>query len=814
MKIHFFLLIALSFLTLAAVSVPAAERGPKGNVKIGIFPFMPFNFIDSAGNTEGLNPDLLREIIKDERWRIEFVPGSWAEGLQRLHNEEIDLMMSVAYSPERAEIMDYSYESVAELWGQVFLRPENNPKNINDLDGKRVGIMQKDISGSNFIETARKFGVECEIVEFASHSEVFQAVQQKSVVAGVAPQHFGLRHAKEYDLVGSTILFSPFSIYFASKKGTQHELLSHIDAHLANWKKDKNSYYYQRLNYWLGNTSSRVQIPSWVLYIGLTVFVLMLFSTAFILLLKRTVRFKTQELAQSEKKLLEAHEIASMGRWELDVPTNRLTWSDGIYTLFEINRTTSTASYEAFFKYIHPDDRTLVAQAYLESLENRTTFNIEHRILLRSGRIKWVSEIGRTEYNDEGDPVRSVGTVQDITGRKKVEEENKYLQRQLLQAQKMEAIGTLAGGIAHDFNNILAAILGYAELVKEDVPPGSVVEHEIDQVIQAGNRARDLVKQILDFSRQAETEKVPLQPGIIIKETLKLLRSSMPTTIVVEQNIDMDSGLILADQIQIHQLLMNVCTNAFQAMEEKGGKLIVSLTRKDFTAEDLADIIDIRPGTFVQISIKDNGPGIPPAVQEKIFNPYFTTKEIGKGSGMGLAIVHGIVKSNGGFLTFSSRVGEGTVFHINLPVVEKTLPKTSPIGLIPLGNERILFVDDETLLAEMGKAMLERVGYAVTSLTSSIDAFNTFKSAPDAFDLVITDQTMPEMTGVDMAQKMLEIRPGLPIILCTGYSNLISENQAKSLGIKGFALKPLTRKDITTLIRKILDQEKPAGTSV
>jgi CheY-like chemotaxis protein len=241
-------------------------------------------------------------------------------------------------------------------------------------------------------------------------------------------------------------------------------------------------------------------------------------------------------------------------------------------------------------------------------------------------------------------------------------------------------------------------------------------------------------------------------------------------------------------------------------MEEAGGTLTVSLSQQILSREDLINTAEVLPGVFVQISARDDGPGIPPAILEKIFHPYFTTKETGKGSGMGLAIVHGIVKSYGGFITCNSQVDEGTVFNINLPVVEaETLAETIPVDLISFGNERILLIDDENMLAEMGKTMLERMGYSVTSQTSSIEALAAFKNQPEAFDLVITDQTMPEMTGIELAREMLETRPGMPIILCTGYSRLISEEKAKEAGIKGFALKPLTKKNLATLIREVLD---------
>ncbi len=390
--------------------------------------------------------------------------------------------------------------------------------------------------------------------------------------------------------------------------------------------------------------------------------------------------------------------------------------------------------------------------------------------------------------------------------RMRAEKEKIKLVNHLQQAQKMEAIGTLAGGIAHDFNNILAAILGYAEMARDDSPPESTAAEGLDKVLEGGNRAKDLVQQILAFSRQDEIERIPLQPANVVEKVVKMLRPSLPTTIEINQDITSVTGLILADPTQIHQILMNLCTNAFHAMEETGGKLGISLKEVSLSTEDLVHEPTIEPGTFIQLSISDSGPGIAPDIKKKIFDPYFTTKDTGKGTGMGLAIVHGIVKSYGGFISLYSEPGEGTAFHVLLPVIEEELPpEIEDVEPIPLGRDRILFIDDEEMLTEMGKSMLERLGYHVTVRNNSIEALETFKIQPDLFDLVITDQTMPGMTGADIARRMIQIRHDIPIILCTGYSTVISEEKAKSMGIKEFALKPLSKKDIAVLIRKVLD---------
>jgi signal transduction histidine kinase/ActR/RegA family two-component response regulator len=426
-----------------------------------------------------------------------------------------------------------------------------------------------------------------------------------------------------------------------------------------------------------------------------------------------------------------------------------------------------------------------------------------------NGAERWLMSRGRPLKDIHGRVVRYLGIVMDITERKRAEEENKALQTQLLHAQKMEAIGTLAGGIAHDFNNILTAVIGYGEMAREASPSGSSIARDLDKVLEAGERAKQLVNQILAFSRQASTERIALEPVHLVKEALKLLRPALPSTIIIKQHLDPPASAILADPTQIHQIVMNLCTNAFHAMEQTGGTLEISLKDCDLSQEDLPLHSEVQPGTFVVLSIGDTGSGIAPGIRDKIFEPYFTTKEIGKGTGMGLSIVHGIATTMGGFVTCESELGKGTVFHVFFPALEREVtPAIQPVEPVMSGTERILFIDDEKMLAEMGRIMLERLGYRVTVCTSSTEALTLFQNQPDLFDAVITDQTMPGITGIDLARGLLQIRPDLPIILITGYSNLVNEEQAKAAGIKGFLMKPLAKKDMAQLLRTVL--EKPA----
>jgi PAS domain S-box-containing protein len=399
-----------------------------------------------------------------------------------------------------------------------------------------------------------------------------------------------------------------------------------------------------------------------------------------------------------------------------------------------------------------------------------------------------------------------VAAIRDITERKQTEEEKKKIEAQLQQAQKMEAIGTLAGGIAHDFNNILSLIMGYTELSMMNLPKDSLVRDNMNKLIKAGERARDLVKQILTFSRQSEYEQKPLQIHLIVKEALKLLRPSLPTTIEIRQNIA-STGMVMADPTQMHQVIMNLSTNAYHAMQEKGGVLEVSLADVELDSDFTARHLDTHIGPYIRFTVSDTGYGIEKKDIDRIFEPYYTTKEKTGGTGMGLAVVHGIVKSYSGAITVYSEPSKGTTFNVFLPKIEETKveTETEEMGPIPTGNERILLVDDEPAIVDIGKGMLENLGYTVETRTSPIEALEAFKAQPDKFDLVITDMTMPKMTGDELAKELMKIRPDIPIIVCTGFSERINEEKAKAMGIRRLVMKPIVQRELAEAVREALD---------
>ena len=521
-----------------------------------------------------------------------------------------------------------------------------------------------------------------------------------------------------------------------------------------------------------------------------------------------------RELALSESRLKHAQATAHVGSWELDPVAGTLWLSQEALRIYGLKSEDGFISSSLGRSMVHPDDILRREEAIGASLKENLPYDQEFRIIKADdGQVRYIHSIAVVRPDSEGQSYIIRGSLQDITEQKTAQMEKARLEASLRQSQKMEALGTLASGIAHDFNNILSASMGYTELAIMNPRTDPSVKEHLVKVLQAGNRAKELVAQILAFSRRTSQELAPIRVSPLLKEALHLLRSSLPASVDIQQEISSPEAMVMGDATQLHQVIMNLCVNAAGAMSETGGILKVTLSQAALGWRDQDPRTDLEPGPYLLLQVSDTGTGIDSAIIDHIFEPYFTTKKAGEGTGLGLAVVHGIVKDHQGAIRVQSRLGQGSTFSVYLPLVinQGAAQAVAKGDDIPTGSERILFVDDEQALNEVAGGLLGILGYRVEAFTSSRKALEVLRRDPGAFDLVITDMNMPGLDGRDLSREILAVRPDMPIIVCTGFSQRISEQEIGRLGIRKLLMKPLTKRELGLAVREVLDREPPAA---
>ena len=799
--ISFFVFLGLS---LGLLYPYAHARKP---LTVGVIQNSPIVYVDHEGTPRGLFVDILGEIARQENWHIQYIHYPWAECVERLKAGEIDLMTSIAFTPERSRHMDFARENLIAIWGQVYVKPDSGIMNIQDLHKKTVAVLKNGVNGLNFRKLIRNFGLECRIVEKADYNQVIEAVMADQAHAGVTNNVTGYILEQSYDIHRSPIMFEPLKLGFATPKGKHQNVRDRLDAILANWKQDESSFYYQTMDRHYG-AALTTAVPWWyskVISVGI---VLLGMALIVVVLLRLQVGKKAGQLRISEEKYRLIFENSPLAVIHIDHQGKVTACNQNLAQIMGTPRS-SLMGFDLLSNLEDPQMQAAIQQALKGEIGR-----YQGIYLSVSGQIKTpLNGYFGPFFTDEGKLAGAVGLFEDITDVHQVEQERRQLEGQLRQAQKMEAVGCLAGGIAHDFNNILSAIIGYTEMVIQDLPPRSPQIKDLEKVYQAGERARELVKQILAFSRQSEEARQAVRVQSIIKEALKLLRPSIPTTIDIQMQVDGECGPVFADPTQIHQIVINLCTNAYQAMGSSGGILRVVL--EQVTDLPGAKTEDRAGNPLLKLSISDTGTGIPGRDLEKVFDPYFTTKPKGKGTGLGLSIVHSITRSLQGDIQVRSVPGQGTTFQVFLPVMDTRCEILGRLDTAPAptGREHILMVDDDENVLRLHKTMLKRLGYRVTAFLESPAALTTFRRIPHAFDLVITDMTMPGLTGAELARRLMALRPDIPVIICTGYSELIDAEKAKKMGVKAYVMKPVIQGELARSVRRVLDsRESPAPT--
>ncbi len=798
-----FILIAVVILVCTSSAFGATK------IKVGVHESKPLSFTTEDNTIAGIYPEVIQEVARLAKWDIEWVNVSWLDGLKMAQSGQIDLLGPIAYSKERLQKFRFNNEAVIVDWGQVYLPKNSKVQSILDLDGKKVAFQKGHIMYKTLEEMMKRFDITCLKVPASDQKKVFEMVEKGEADAGVVNRLFGLLNEKNYDIQTSPIIYAPLELRFAAPKTGDRQILQQLDVMLKRIKQDKDSAYPHILDkYLLGKPDAgwHATIKQVLIIIGIGLAVVMV-MVVWTISLKFQVRARTKELAASTEELKNTNRLLNA---VMENTTDAIFIKDltGKYIL--ANSSTCKALGKPHEQVIGKTDAQLFPSESADIINDvdtkvlRTAKAIlaEEKLDTAYGETYWLAN--KSPYLDETHEVIGlIGISRNITDLKQVQLDKDKLQDQLRQTHKMEAIGTLAGGIAHDFNNIMGIIIGNIELALDFISPGHPSHNNIMEIKTASLRARDVVRQLLSFSRKTKKEKKPVHVHSIVDESIKLLRASIPTTIDIRLHLSDNTKTIEADSTQIHQVIINLCTNAAQAMEATGGVLSIRLSNV-FRAFDQKDLDTQKE--YVQLTISDTGIGIDPEIKDRVFDPYFTTKEIGQGTGIGLSVVRGIVDNHDGYISIYSEPEKGTTVKVLFPTIEPTgITEDQTAPDLRRGSETILLVDDEDSLVKLGKQMLEKQGYEVIGYTDPEQALNAFMLNPQTFDLLISDMTMPKMTGEQLAESVLNIRPDIPIIISTGFSDRIKNRNPHKAGVKGFLEKPFDSRLISEAAREALD---------
>ncbi len=794
LRISFFL--ALLFCVYATAGGLYAQEQQR-LVRIGTFPLHPLNFFNDDQLADGLYPNIINEVAKQHGWQLEFIAGDWATCLKRLQSGEIDIMTTIAYSPERAKSMDYSSEAVCDIWGQAFIRPGSKISGIRDLNDSMVGIMHRDINGANFISLAKRLGLNCTFKEFPTHADIFTAIAKKEIEAGIAPQHFGLRHAEKYGLVPSTIQFAPFSVFFATKKGMNTDLLTNLDSALKFWKQDANSFYYQRLNFWMGGENiEKTILPVWLLAFAGFIIIVAVFLFFTNRVLNNRVRIRTALLQEQERAYRDLVESANCVILRLD-PHGKIKYINR-YGLHLFGYTKK----EILGKHIigtilakeEKDGRDLVSMVD-DAFNHPNDYIInENENITKDGKLLYMQWSNRASLDEAGNVTEMLSIGIDITTRRKLEHD-------LLQARKMEAVGTLAGGVAHDFNNMLGGIIGASDILRLNAKPDQI--EYLDMINNAGEQAASLIKQMLAFARKGDLSLKPTRITPVINDAIALLKRSIDKKIEIITNYEDDTASIMANAAQIENIIINLGVNASHAMQN-GGKISISTKSIQLTEEKIINAFELTAGDYILLEVNDDGIGIAPEDLDKIFEPFYTTKGHNQGTGLGLAAVYGIVKGHQGAIEVSSVIDKGSTFTIYLPASEQASDTLQKNNTQQQGSGCILIIDDEGILRDMAATLLQELGYQTFSAKDGKDGLDVYQKHKQKIDAVLLDMIMPEMDGRETFFALRAIHSTLPIVIATGYMDDSVLAQLNENGLNGSLAKPYRAQDLKDIFSKIL----------
>lgn len=784
-------------------------------VRVGISRNPLIAFKDDDGQVKGLSVDVLNYIAGQEGWQLQYLQSSFAESLKKLQREETDLHAAIAYSKARAKKYDYTKETLFHNWTQVYVPTGANVRSILDLNGKRVALVRKGIHSSEFRKLIIGLGIDCKLIEADDNRAAFALMNNGQADAVVASRTWGALHLKHYNTEKTPIIFNPIEIRYAVLKGKNQDLLSAIDKHLALLKADKGSIYYHSTAEMFG-AEETPHFPLWMKLIMPALLAVLLLSFLVIILFRRQVRQRTTQLSEelSERKLAEEALRKSEEKYHhlFDNANDAILIIKPVtQQIINVNQMAVEQlgySRDEFLElqipgispYADPDENAELIKRIMSG--EKVLFERDHK---RKDGTTIPVEIKAQLVDYEGEKV-IMALSRDITERKEAEREKEKLLEQLLQSQKMEAIGNLTGGVAHDFNNILSAIVAYGSLMKMDIHEGKTSEEHIDGILSAAERAAQLTKSLLAFSRKQVVKPKNICLNTALDELKHLLFRLVEEDIKLNFVTSPYKPVILIDEGQFHQMLINLTINAKDAMPKGGVLTIESDVATVGEQEAMAKGLD-NAGLYAMVRVSDTGVGMDKNIADKVFEPFFTTKEVGKGTGLGLSTVYGIVKQNSGSIEVSSEPGRGSVFTIYLPVTDFEEVDKGPAKVheIPGGNETILLAEDEQQVRASTADILSKYGYTVIEAVDGHDAVLKYTEHAGGIELLILDVVMPVQSGKNAFEKIQAMDPDVKVIFTSGYTkDIIDQRGVVDKGL-AFIEKPANPIELLETIRKVLD---------
>lgn len=828
-------LFILLFIPFAVPKQVQAKSTDSLDIKVGFYENSPkiykINDNNHTGSEQytGFFPELINYIAEQEGWSLTYIEGTWSECLDRLYKGEIDVLPDVGFSAQRAALYNFSREPVLTDWAYIYTLDNSTIQTFEELRGKKIAVMKDDIDyigPSGFLNISTIFQLDCTIMEFPDLFSVFESIANGTVDAGVANGLFGNRNAYKYHLQRTILSFNKIDFKFAfPKNGSLTDIIAPIiDEWVINLKNDENSVYYTLYDEFIASVQESdglFSLPIWGIYIffGLTAATILFFTIS--LTFRYQVKKKTYQLHTANKMIKGISDNLVNGFIYQVVLTNDKFPPKYTYISADIEKMLGIKPEivlnDPFIQYklMHPDDlprfMELEKKAYQDFVENKDSgkkiaFFAETRFIIPDGTIRWLQITSTPQYGDK-DQIIWNGVALDITDRKKAEQEEKKLQEQLHQSQKLDALGQLAGGIAHDFNNVLASIIGLVELIKIEDDKEKQEEY-LNTILSVAKKTGELTKNLLTFARKEVMLKKPVNIITILSETIKLLRHTIDKSVSISVNNDAENIYILGDENNLQNLFINLGINASQAMPNGG---ILDFEIKNVFLDEKfcqSSPYKISPGEYIKISVIDTGFGIPPEILDKIFDPFFTTKPKSEGTGLGLTLVHSIIKSHNGALKVYSQIDKGSVFEVYLPISANiSLPfvqekESDEVEIRPSTQLTILLIDDEEPIRLVMTSQLERLGYHVICAENGAIGIEKFREFRDKISLIILDVIMPIMGGKECLSEIRKIDPDISVIISSGYSKKEEFDELQKLGIMDVLQKPFEISDLIFLLDK------------